>query len=127
MTLKEKKICKTKRYLQRKILLKVPQRNILVTMQEQITVKDSMTKLLNSWNMAKRIQSNCKIYVKTFFGATVLCMDDYMKLSGRNPPDHIIFHVWTNDLSSEKSSMEIAKSIINLSCQRKNEMLDVSV
>ena len=36
-------------------------------------------------------------------------------------------HVWTNDLSSEKSSMEIAKSIINLSCQRKNEMLDVSV
>ena len=81
MTLKEKKICKTKRYLQRKILLKVPQRNILVTMQEQITVKDSMTKLLNSWKMTKRIQSNCKIYVKTFFGATVLCMDDYMKLS----------------------------------------------
>ena len=86
-----------------------------------------MTKLLNSWKMAKRIQSNCKIYVQTSFGATVLCMDDYMKLSWRNPPDHIILHVWTNDLSSEKSSMEIAKSIINLSCQRKNEMLDVSV
>ena len=90
MTLKEKNICKTKRCLQRKILLKVPQRNILVTMQEQITVKDrksavilgdSMTKLLNSWKMAKRIQSNCKIYVQTSFGATVLCMDDYMKLS----------------------------------------------
>ena len=84
MTLKEKNIYKTKRYLQRKILLKVPQRNILVTIQEQITMvilDDSMTKLLNIWEMAKRIQSSCKIYVKTFFGATVLCMNDYMKPS----------------------------------------------
>ena len=42
MTLKEKKMLfyKTKRYLQRKILLKVPQRNIQVTIEEQITLKD---------------------------------------------------------------------------------------
>ena len=42
MTLKEKKMLlyKTKRYLQRKILLKVPQRNIPVTILEQITLKD---------------------------------------------------------------------------------------
>ena len=31
-----------------------------------IILGDSMTKLLNGWEMAKRIQSNCKIYVKTF-------------------------------------------------------------
>ena len=42
MALNEKKLSlyKTKRYLQRKILLKVPQRNILVTIHKQITVKD---------------------------------------------------------------------------------------
>ena len=42
MTLKEKKMLlyKTKRYLQRKILLKVSQKNILVTIQDQITLKD---------------------------------------------------------------------------------------
>ena len=92
-----------------------------------IILGDSMTKLLNGWEMAKRIQSNCKIYVKTFSGATVSCMEDYMKPSLRNPPDHFILHVGTNDLSSEKSSIEIAESIINLACRLKNEIHDVSV
>ena len=46
---------------------------------------DSMAKLLNGWEMAKRIQSNCKICVKTFSGPTVSCMEDYMKPSLRNP------------------------------------------
>ena len=41
MTLKEKKMLlhKTKRDLQRKILLQVPQGNVLVTIQEEITLK----------------------------------------------------------------------------------------
>ena len=72
--------------------------------------------------MAKRIQSNCKIYLKTFS-----CIEDYMKPSSRNPPDHFILHVGTNDLSSGKSSMEIAESTINLACRLKNEIYDVSV
>ena len=50
-----------------------------------------------------------------------------MKPSLRNPPGHFILHVGTNDLSSEKSSTEIAESIINLSCRHKNEMHNVSV
>ena len=86
---------------------------------------DSMTKLLNSWAMAKRIQSNCKIYVKTFSGATVSCMKDYMKPSLKNLPDHFILHVGTNDLSSQ--SIIIAESMINLACRLKNEIHDVSV
>ena len=65
--------------------------------------------------------------MKTFSGATVSCMEDYMKLSLRNPPDHFILHVGKNDRSSEKCSMEIAKSIINLACRLKNEIHDVSV
>ena len=77
--------------------------------------------------MAKNIQSYCKTYVKTFSGATVSCMEDYMKPSLRNPPDHFILHVGTNDLCSEDCSMEIAESIINLACRLKNEIHDVSV
>ena len=76
-----------------------------------------MTKLLNGWEMAKKIQSNCKIYVKTLSRATVSFMEDYMKLPLRNLPNHFILHVGMNDLSSEKSSMEIAESIINLACR----------
>ena len=77
--------------------------------------------------MAKRIQCNCKIYVKTFSGATVSYMQDYMKPFLRSPPDHFILHVGANDLSSEKFFMEIAKSIINQACRLKNEIYDVSV
>ena len=86
-----------------------------------------MTKLLNGWEMVKRTQSNCKIYVKAFSRATVSCMENYMKPSLRNSPDHFILHVGTNHLSSKKSSMEIAESIINLACQLKSEIHDVSV
>ena len=65
--------------------------------------------------------------MKTFSGATVSYMEDYMKPSLRNLPDHFILHVVTNDLSSEKSSTEIAKSIINLACRLKSAIHDVSV
>ena len=40
--------------------------------------------------------------VKTYSGETVSCMEDCMKPSLRNPPDHFILQAGTNDLSSEK-------------------------
>ena len=92
-----------------------------------VVLGDSMTKLLNGWEMAKKLEANCKVFVKTFSGATVSCMGDYMKPSLRNPPDHFILHVGTNDLGSDKSPTEIGKSIVNLACQLKNEKHDVSV
>ena len=62
-----------------------------------------------------------------FSGATVPCMEDYMKPSLRNTPDQLIFHAWRNNLSFEKFSKEIVVSIINLSSRLKNKMHDVSV
>ena len=91
-----------------------------------VILGDSMMKLLNGWDMAKKIQTNCKVFIKTFSGATVSCMENYMKPSLRNPPDHFILHVGTN-LSSDKSPHEIAELIINLACQLKSEKHDVSV
>ena len=92
-----------------------------------VILGDSMTKLLNGWDMAKKIQTNCKTFIKICSGATVSCMEDYMKPSLRNPPDHFILHVGTNDLSSDKSTHKIAESIINLACQLKSKKHDVSV
>ena len=86
-----------------------------------------MIRLLNKWEMTNRIQSNCKIFVKTFSGATVSCMEDYTKPSLRNSLDNLILHVVTSDLFSEKSSMENAESIINLVYRLKNEMYVISV
>ena len=92
-----------------------------------VILDDSITKLLNGWEMTKRIQSDCKIYVKSFSGATVSCMEDYMKPSIKNSPDHFILHVGTNDLYSENSSMEMAESITNKAFRLKNEMHEVGV
>ena len=92
-----------------------------------VALGDSMTKLLNGWEMAKKLETNYKVFVKTFSGATVSCMEDYMKPSLRNPPDHFILHVGTNDLGSDKSPSEIGESMVNLACQLKNEKHDISV
>ena len=49
-----------------------------------------------------------------------------MKSSLRNPPHHFILHVGTKDLFSERCSMEIAESIINLACPLENEIHELS-
>ena len=46
----------------------------------------------------KKAKRDCKIFVKHFSGATTNYMEDYMKPSLRNDPNHIIFHVEKNDL-----------------------------
>ena len=54
-------------------------------------------------------------------------MHDYVKPSVRSSPDHFILHVGTNDLPSDKSLEEIARSIIDLATSVKNEKHDVSI
>ena len=90
-------------------------------------IGESMVKHLNGWEMSKKLNANCKVFVKTFSGAKTTCMNDYVKPSVRSSPDHFILHVGTNDLSSDKSSEEIARSIIGLATSIKNEKHDVSI
>ena len=104
---------------------------------ERKSEKDSETSISNNKSSQKDISheveptntlnSQENIENKDFMKATVSCMEDYMKLSLTNPPDHFILHVGTNDLSSEKCSLEITESIINLTCRLKNEIHDVNV
>ena len=80
-----------------------------------------MVKHLNGWEMSKKLNANCKVFVKTFSGAKTTCMNDYVKPSVRSSPDHFIFYVGRNYLSSDKSSEEIARSITDLATSIKNE------
>ena len=50
-----------------------------------------------------------------------------MKPSLRNSPDHFFSYVETNGLSSEKFSMKIVESIINLACLLKKQICSVRV
>ena len=52
-----------------------------------VILGDSMVKHLNGWEMSKKIK-NCKVYVRSFAGAKVQCMNDYKKASIRDEPDH---------------------------------------
>ena len=86
-----------------------------------------MVKRLNKWEMSKKLNANRKVLVKTFSGAKTTCMNDYVKPLVRSSPDHFILHIGTNDLSSDKSPEEIARSKIDLATSIKNEKHDVSI
>ena len=78
-----------------------------------VILGDSMLKHLNGSEMSKKVKSDCKIFVKHFSGATTNCMEDYLKPSLRKDPNHIIFHVGTNDLILDMTSQDIATTIVN--------------
>ena len=86
-----------------------------------------MVKHINGWEISKRLQSDCKVYVKQFLGTRTQCMKDYMEPSLGGSPDHFILHVGTNDLNTEISPELIAKSIVYLATTLKGNSRDVSV
>ena len=82
--------------------------------------------------MSSKIEHKHSIYVRSFSGAKVRSMKDYVKpcVIGENPdhiiihigtndlncenPDHIIIRIGTNDLNCEKNPERVAKSIVDL-------------
>ena len=92
-----------------------------------VILGDSMTKHTNGWDIAKKVKLKCKVYAKTFPGATIKCMADYMKPSIRAKPDHAILHIGTNDLNSNATPNEIVANIVNLAAEMKTEKCTVSI
>ena len=87
-----------------------------------------MVKHVQGWDITKRIGNKRKVYVRQFSGSKADCMKDYMKPCIReNNPDHLIFHVGTKDVLSNKTAKCIAESILSLSKEVKASKLDVSV
>ena len=74
-----------------------------------------MIKKLNGYFLTKKVRHKYLIKVRSFSGAKVSCMVDHVKPTLRDDkPDHIILHAGTNDLRAEKSTSQIAKSIMDL-------------
>ena len=65
------------------------------------------------------LSRNCKVYVKSFSGAKVMCMEDYVKPTLREMYTHIILHVETNDVPTKKAPEQIAENIANLAVKLK--------
>ena len=90
-------------------------------------IGNSVVKHLNGWEMSQKLNSDCKMFDKTFLGVKITCMNDYVITLVRSSPDHFILRVGTNDLSSDESPEERARSIIFLSTSIKGKKHDVSI
>ena len=101
--------------------------NNIKTQKSVIILGDSMIKHINGWEISKRLQSDCKVYVKQCSGARKKCMKGYMKPPLRENPDYFILHVCTNEFNTERSPELIAKSIVDLATTLKGNSRGVSV
>ena len=86
-----------------------------------------MIKRVNGWEISRKLQENCKVYVKHFSRAKIKCMKGYIKPSQRENLGHYILYVGTNDLRLDRSPELIKKSITDLPLTLKIETHDVSI
>ena len=71
-----------------------------------------MVKKLNGYLLTKKVRHKFFVKVRPFTGAKVSGMVDHVKPTIRDDkPDHVILHTGTNDLRSEKTANQIARSI----------------
>ena len=78
--------------------------------------------------MTKKTDKNHEIYGRSFLGAKVNCMKDYVKpCICENYPEYVILHVGTNELNFELLLERIAKSIVDVAKNIKSEKRSVSI
>ena len=81
-------------------------------------IGDSIVKHIRGYELSQRVE-NCKVFVKSFSGAKVSCMEDYIQPTLRETPGHVILHVGTNDVTTKQDPQQIAENIINLAVKMK--------
>ena len=82
-------------------------------------------KHVRGYEILRKVE-NCKVYVKSFSGAKVMCMEDDIKPTLTEMPTHIILHVGKNDVPTKKAPEQIAEKILNLAIKLKRNC-DVSI
>ena len=81
-----------------------------------------MVKKLNGFLLTRKLKPKCLVKVRPFSSAKVRCMHNHVKPTIRDVnPDHIIPHCETNDLNSEPTASQIARSIIELALSLKSK------
>ena len=87
-----------------------------------------MEKKLSGFLLTRKLNHKCLVKVRPFSSAKVRCMHDHVKPSVRDfNPDHINLHCGTNDLSSERTASQIARSIIELALTLKSQDNKISM
>ena len=74
---------------------------------------DSNVKHIGGYELSQRVE-HYKVFVNSFSGAKVRCIEDYIQPTLRETPSHVILHVGTNDVTIKQDPQQIAEGIINL-------------
>ena len=95
------------------------------TFKKKVTViaGDSIIKHLQGWRLS---DTNNHVVVKSFSGATIEDMEDYLKPVIRKEPESIVLHIGTNDLN-KLSPKQVADSITNLGIQINEESPNTTI
>ena len=89
---------------------------------------DSMVKHINGFLITKTIGHKYLVKTRPFKGAKAICMYDHSRPTIREfDPEYIILAIGTNDLTTEKKSSEIAKSIIDLAASLKSNRNEIVI
>ena len=88
---------------------------------------DSIIKDIRPHKFKKDLKNKESLFVKSFSGATTVCMGDYVKPSLKYKPDLLILHTGANDLRGTKTPSEIANGILDLANQIKTTENEVMV
>ena len=85
----------------------------------------SIVKHIGGYELSQRVE-NSKFFVKSFSGANVRYMEDYIQPTLRETPSHVLVHVGTYDVTTKQDPQQIAEGIINLAVKTKSNC-DVSI
>ena len=87
-----------------------------------------MVKESNGFELSKSIKHKYSVRVTFHPSAKASCINDHIKPVIRSQEaDHIILHTGTNDLSSDKTPVQICKNIVNLAVSIKDKDKKVTI
>ena len=78
-------------------------------------VGDNIIKHLNGYVIGGKT-GNCNVYVRSWHDVKVKCMLEHIRSVTRNKLDHIVFHIGTNDIPSDKDVEDIIKQLLTWLC-----------
>lgn len=91
-------------------------------------VGDSVIKELKGFELSKSIGHKKPVKVRSHPSAQIRCLTDHIQPIIRNKDaEHILLHIGTNDLKSEKTPVQICHDIINLTAAIRDKGIKVSV
>ena len=100
--------------------------NLIQKTKRVYILGDSTIKHVKGYTISSLLD-NCKVYVKDFPEARVRCMQDYVRPTLRENPDHITIHIGTNHLASNTPAEKVAESIIDLASTLKSDSCSVAI